>query len=196
MDKKTVFIKYPSDFLSYEKFRRKVEFYLSKSESVHLICTEDNNKFIENYCIDNKIEFSKIENSDDFFRKFTHAILFEDRESYADLKTSLKNNNIPTRVIQLKLVKVVNRDKGEDYDVYIGRGSVWGNPYRIGHDGDREEVIRKYEYDFQRKFLKAFDNFEENSKKINGKILACHCKPYACHGDIIAKYFNSIDDGL
>lgn len=196
MDKKTVFIKYPSDFLSYEKFRRKVDFYLSKSESVHLICTEDNNKFIEKYCIDNKIEFSEIENSDDFFRKFTHAILFEDRESYVDLKTSLKNNNIPTRVIPLKLVKVVNRDKGEDYDVYIGRGSVWGNPYRIGHDGDREEVIRKYEYDFQRKFLKAFENFEENSKKINGRILACHCKPYACHGDVIAKFFNSIDDGL
>lgn len=196
MDKKTVFIKYPSDFLSYEKFRRKVDFYLSKSESVHLICTEDNNKFIEKYCIDNKIEFSEIENSDDFFRKFTHAILFEDRESYVDLKTSLKNNNIPTRVIPLKLVKVVNRDKGEDYDVYIGRGSVWGNPYRIGHDGDREEVIRKYEYDFQRKFLKAFENFEKNSKKINGRILACHCKPYACHGDVIAKFFNSIDDGL
>ena len=196
MDKKTVFIKYPSDFLSYEKFKRKVDFYLSKSESVHLIFTEDNNKFTEKYCIDNKIEFSEIENSDDFFKIFTHAILFEDRESYADLKTSLKNNNIPTRIIPLKLIKVVNRDKGDDYDIYIGRGSVWGNPYRIGHDGDREEVIRKYEYDFQRKFLKPFDNFEENSKKINGKILACHCKPYACHGDVIAKFFNSIDDGL
>lgn len=25
--------------------------------------------------------------------------------------------------------------------VYIGRGSKWGNPFRIGHDGDRATVI-------------------------------------------------------
>ena len=41
------------------------------------------------------------------------------------------------------MCKVVNKYK-EDYDVYIGRGSKWGNPYRIGEDGTREEVIEKY----------------------------------------------------
>jgi hypothetical protein len=29
--------------------------------------------------------------------------------------------------------------------VYIGRGSKWGNPFRIGPDGDRAAVIAKYE---------------------------------------------------
>lgn len=29
--------------------------------------------------------------------------------------------------------------------VYIGRGSKWGNPFRIGRDGDRAAVIAKYE---------------------------------------------------
>lgn len=29
--------------------------------------------------------------------------------------------------------------------VYIGRGSKWGNPFVIGRDGDRAEVITKYE---------------------------------------------------
>eukprot|EP00974_Lingulodinium_polyedra_P098607 9557112-Lingulodinium_polyedra.AAC.1 len=35
--------------------------------------------------------------------------------------------------------------------VYIGRGgkgirpSVWGNPFRIGRDGSREEVVQKFE---------------------------------------------------
>jgi hypothetical protein len=29
--------------------------------------------------------------------------------------------------------------------VYIGRGSKWGNPVRIGPDGDRAAVIAKYE---------------------------------------------------
>lgn len=29
--------------------------------------------------------------------------------------------------------------------VYIGRGSKWGNPVRIGPDGDRATVIAKHE---------------------------------------------------
>ena len=29
--------------------------------------------------------------------------------------------------------------------VYIGRGSKWGNPFRIDRDGDRFAVIAKYE---------------------------------------------------
>lgn len=29
--------------------------------------------------------------------------------------------------------------------IYIGRGSKWGNPFRIGPDGDRASVIAKYE---------------------------------------------------
>src|SRR6202035_2356792 len=29
--------------------------------------------------------------------------------------------------------------------IYIGRGSKWGNPFRIGPDGDRASVITKYE---------------------------------------------------
>ena len=31
----------------------------------------------------------------------------------------------------------------------------WGNPYAIGIDGDRDEVIRKYQYDFERGYLKS-----------------------------------------
>ena len=52
------------------------------------------------------------------------------------------------------ITKVVNI-KTKKYDVYIGRGSAWGNPYAIGIDGDREEVIRKYQYDFERGYLKS-----------------------------------------
>lgn len=29
--------------------------------------------------------------------------------------------------------------------VYIGRGSRWGNPFRIGIDGDRETVLLQHE---------------------------------------------------
>jgi hypothetical protein len=82
--------------------------------------------------------------------------------------------------------------KTESYDVYIGRGSDWGNPYAIGIDSDREEVIRKYQYDFERSYLKSS---KEQLLKLRGKTLGCHCKPAACHGDILANYLNSLDDG-
>ena len=41
---------------------------------------------------------------------------------------------------------VVNKKthkKTED-DLYIGRPSKWGNPFVIGRDGTRDEVILKY----------------------------------------------------
>lgn len=57
-------------------------------------------------------------------------------------------------MINLSITRVVNIDRNENYDVYIGRGSDWGNPYALGIDGDRDEVIGKYQYDFDRGFLK------------------------------------------
>ena len=58
---------------------------------------------------------------------------------------------------------------------------------------DRDEVIRKFEYDFN------FDKFPNKKKsevlKLSGKRLGCYCKPSKCHGDILADYLNSIDDG-
>ena len=34
--------------------------------------------------------------------------------------------------------------KHAKYDVYIGRPSPWGNPFEIGKDGNRQEVVEKY----------------------------------------------------
>ena len=42
-------------------------------------------------------------------------------------------------------MKVVNL-RNEKYDVYIGRGSPFGNPFKIGIDGTRLEVIEKYKH--------------------------------------------------
>jgi hypothetical protein len=88
------------------------------------------------------------------------------------------------------ITRVVNI-KTEKYDVYIGRGSAWVNPYPIGID-DRDEVIRKYQYDFERGYLKSC---KEQLQTLHGKTLGCHCKPAACHGDVLANYLNSLDDG-
>ncbi len=81
---------------------------------------------------------------------------------------------------------VVNRRR-EAFDVYIGRGSPLGNPYRIGPDGERDEVIRKYAYDFPLRFRTEPD-FREAVLSCEGKRLGCYCKPEACHGDVIARF--------
>jgi hypothetical protein len=46
--------------------------------------------------------------------------------------------------LNLGRVKHIREPKSSS-DVYIGRGSKWGNPFKIGVHGNREEVIAKYE---------------------------------------------------
>ena len=81
--------------------------------------------------------------------------------------------------------KVVNL-KREAYDVYIGRGSKWGNPFKIGPDGDRMEVIAKY-----REHLRRNQHLIRAAKaELVGKRLGCYCAPHPCHGDILAAIAN------
>lgn len=66
--------------------------------------------------------------------------------------------------------------------IYIGRGSKWGNPFKIGIDGNRAEVIFKYE-----QWLKLQTHLLEIINELQGKNLVCFCKPKSCHGDILFK---------
>ena len=72
-------------------------------------------------------------------------------------------------------------------DVYIGRGSPFGNPYVLGVDGDREEVIRLYKIHFIEKLMRD-PLFGAQVEALRGKKLGCHCSPLACHGDVIIEY--------
>jgi len=72
--------------------------------------------------------------------------------------------------------------KRDEFDVYIGRGSKWGNPFVIGKDGDRAEVIAKYEY-----YLLQNDRLLNDLHELEGKRLGCYCSPKACHGDVLLK---------
>ncbi len=98
-----------------------------------------------------------IKTSEDKLEEITHAVIFNDGESFSHIINELKQKGIVSRVINTNITHVVNIDRNENYDVYIGRGSDWGNPYVIGIDGDRDEVIRKYQYqyDFERGYLKS-----------------------------------------
>jgi hypothetical protein len=72
--------------------------------------------------------------------------------------------------------------KKEPYDVYIGRPSVWGNPYEIGKDGTRGEVIAKY-----KEYLLGNPELMLLLPMLKGRVLGCWCHPDACHGDVIAE---------
>lgn len=72
--------------------------------------------------------------------------------------------------------------KKASYDVYIGRPSKWGNPFAIGEDGDREEVVAKY-----RRWILGQVSLLRDLGEIEGKTLGCWCKPNLCHGDILAE---------
>jgi hypothetical protein len=72
--------------------------------------------------------------------------------------------------------------------VYIGRGSIWGNPFPIDESvGDtREIVIEKYRSHLFSQVKNGEITIEQLSS-LQGKTLGCFCKPKACHGDIIVK---------
>ena len=88
---------------------------------------------------------------------------------------------------------VVNK-RFKKYDVYIGRGSKWGNPFRMCIDGTREEVIIKY-YQWLKGQIsspngKSPPKLEDAVQELKGKVLGCFCKPLACHGDILVEVLN------
>jgi hypothetical protein len=91
--------------------------------------------------------------------------------------------------------RVVNQRR-EKFDVYIGRPSVWGNPY--SHlDGtlaqyrvkDRGEAIER----FREWFLGQPELVARARKELRGKVLGCWCKPAGCHGDVIAEIIDAED---
>ncbi|MFG0755448.1 DUF4326 domain-containing protein [Pseudomonas sp. TYF_14] len=45
-------------------------------------------------------------------------------------------------------------------------------------------------------FLKASENREHDLGIIRRKVILCHCKPAACHGDVLAAHLNAQDDDL
>ncbi len=78
-------------------------------------------------------------------------------------------------------MKVLNKHHGNipSGAIYIGRGSKWGNPFIIGRDGTRENVVEKYRNWIIHSDL-ALDVWE-----LKGHDLVCYCSPKSCHGDVL-----------
>ena len=125
-------------------------------------------------------------------RKFTENSIEVEWIDGAVGKLQRIHKNEPPQKLKFSIpakVKVVHCKK-EPYDVYIGRGKCpktgelghWGNPFSIGEDGNRDDVICKYSdwLTDQPKLMKLA------KKELAGKVLGCWCHPEKCHGDILA----------
>ena len=95
------------------------------------------------------------------------------------------------------MCKVVHCKK-ERYDVYIGRPSIWGNPFSHKEEtlaefkvSSRKEAIEKFE-----KYLLNNEELMEKLHELKGKTLGCWCKPKNCHGDVLKKYVDKLEDNI
>lgn len=82
----------------------------------------------------------------------------------------------------------------DEHDLYIGRPSKhhagpFGNPFVIGRDGTREEVVLKY-----KRYLWDTPALLRWLPSMRGKRLGCYCAPMACHGDVIKACLDALTD--
>ena len=90
--------------------------------------------------------------------------------------------------------KVYNkRDKNVPADaIYVGRPSDWGNPFHVGRDGTRAEVVEMFE-GYAEALLERQPNWLD---ALRGKDLVCWCTPEACHADVLLRLANKDKDVL
>jgi hypothetical protein len=71
--------------------------------------------------------------------------------------------------------------------VPIERGTDWGNPFRVGVHGSRQQVLAKY-----RDWLLGDPELVRKAREeLAGRDLVCCCKPKPCHGDILLAVANA-----
>lgn len=92
------------------------------------------------------------------------------------------------------MIQIKNKKTFTGSGYYIGRPSLLGNPFIIGRDGTRNQVIEKYkswllnklqtDEAIQEEFLELVYSYTAK-QELN---LVCWCHPEPCHGDIIKEY--------
>ncbi len=98
----------------------------------------------------------------------------------------------------MNLTSVVYLPQHNDY-IYVGRPTIHGNPFHLGADGTREEVVWKHFLYFHRR-IQSDPLFKQEVLKLAGGKLGCYChewngigdNPLYCHADNIASYLNNL----
>lgn len=107
------------------------------------------------------------------------------------ITNALGDNTNALLGVSARPIIIVNKHHGTSGE-YIGRGSPLGNPFVIGKDGTREQVIAKYEVWLQEQIDKGnpvvLDELNRLGNKAideKGLALQCFCYPKPCHGEVI-----------
>ena len=95
------------------------------------------------------------------------------------------------------MITVVNKYKhtATSNDIYVGRGSPFGNPYTL-KEYTRDEAVDKYKLFINDK-KQHNAHFRHELQKLADKAkqgdvnLVCFCKPQRCHGDILKELLES-----
>lgn len=97
-------------------------------------------------------------------------------------------------------MKVVNIYRAR-YTVFIGRGSLFGNPYTHlslrntqaqYHVRTREDAIVAFDK-YARKRVVVDWQFKEAFLALKANdILGCYCSPKSCHGDVIVEIWEEL----
>jgi hypothetical protein len=109
-----------------------------------------------------------------------------------------KGTKSDTRVVKLqrKNGKVV-----QDCDVYIGRAvvyggwkltrSIWANPFKLGQGGLNtvKDVLNAYET-----HVRNNPSLLSKICTLRGKVLGCWCSPQPCHGNVLVKLVNELNE--
>ena len=69
--------------------------------------------------------------------------------------------------------------------VRVDRHTPWGNPFIVGRDGSRSEVIRTYV-----RYLASNEDLINRIEELRGERLLCHCRPQRCHAEVLALVAN------
>lgn len=87
-----------------------------------------------------------------------------------------------------------------DNQVYIGRGSPWGNPFTHlplsrtkaqFQVATEEESMTSYEAWLRERLAKE-PQLRRQLLKLDGHELVCYCNPRPCHGDILIKLIEEL----
>ncbi|WP_458459947.1 DUF4326 domain-containing protein [Pseudobutyrivibrio sp.] len=91
---------------------------------------------------------------------------------------------------------VVNKYHKVPYDVYVGRGSKWGNPFTHMEGtqaqflvSSREEAVEAY-----REWILEQTELVACLGELKGKVLCCYCHPKPCHAHVLAELADCIEE--
>lgn len=95
-------------------------------------------------------------------------------------------NELNCPIIFDRYKSLVNLNRSNIFDIYIGYGSEWQNDFKITKRISRTKCIIKYQKDLWEKMNKGEIPLTKLANLYNKK-LGCFCMPLPCHGDILMK---------